>query len=230
MLRDNGFDPALVQLAAESDGEGLAKTLATRPEVAIIDYTGGPGFGGWLFLEGAACGKLVYTEKSGVNSIVVDSTDNVRGLLGNLAFSLILYSGQMCTTPQNIYLPREGIETDEGHVSFEGLRRPARRSADDKLTGEDAKAVEILGAIVNDDVRSLGASGDLPGLSARLGGTVVLDTRKVTHASYPDAVVRAPGLIALEVTNGAAYSQECSWARDVPDRYDSTAQSLERMR
>jgi len=47
VLRDNGFDPALVQLAAESDGEGLAKTLAARPEVAIIDYTGGPGFGGW---------------------------------------------------------------------------------------------------------------------------------------------------------------------------------------
>ena len=48
MLEDNGFDPALVQLAAEADGEGLAKTLAERPEVAIIDYTGGPGFGGWL--------------------------------------------------------------------------------------------------------------------------------------------------------------------------------------
>ena len=38
--------PALVQLAAEDDGEGLAKTLAERPEIAIIDYTGGPAFGG----------------------------------------------------------------------------------------------------------------------------------------------------------------------------------------
>ena len=53
-LRDNGFDPQLVQLAPEADGEGLAKTLAERDEVKIVDYTGGPGFGGWLEREGAA--------------------------------------------------------------------------------------------------------------------------------------------------------------------------------
>ena len=227
VLRDNGFAPALVQLAAESDGEGLAKTLAQRPEVAIIDYTGGPGFGGWLEREGAAAGKLVYTEKSGVNSIVVDSTDNLRGVMGNLAFSLSLYSGQMCTTPQNIYVPRDGIETDEGHLSFEGFGAKLG-GALTKLNGDDAKAVEILGAIVNDDVRS--RATDLPGLAARLGGTVVLDARKVTHPSYPDAVVRAPGLVALDVTNDAAYTQECFGPVTFLIATDSTGQSLERMR
>ena len=227
VLRDNGFDPALVQLAPESDGEGLAKTLATRPEVAIIDYTGGPGFGGWLEREGAAAGKLVYTEKSGVNSIVVDSTDNLRGVMGNLAFSLSLYSGQMCTTPQNIYVPRDGIETDEGHLSFEGFGAKLG-GALTKLNGDDAKAVEILGAIVNDEVRS--RATDLPGLAVRLGGTVVLDARKVTHPSYPDAVVRAPGLVALDVANHAAYTQECFGPVTFLIATDSTAQSLERMR
>ena len=48
VLTENGFGAALVQLAAENDGDGLAKTLAERPEVAIIDYTGGPFFGAWL--------------------------------------------------------------------------------------------------------------------------------------------------------------------------------------
>ena len=38
------------------------------------------------------------------NSVVVDSTDNLRGVLGNLAFSFTLYTGQMCTTPQNVYI------------------------------------------------------------------------------------------------------------------------------
>ena len=75
VLEEAGFDPALVQLAAESDGQGLAKTLAEREEIAIIDYTGGPSFGGWLEQQGAAAGKLVYTEKAGINTIVVDSTD-----------------------------------------------------------------------------------------------------------------------------------------------------------
>jgi phenylacetic acid degradation protein paaN len=227
VLRDHGFDPALVQLAPESDGEGLAKTLAERPEVAIIDYTGGPGFGGWLEREGAAAGKLVYTEKSGVNSVVVDSTDNLRGVMGNLAFSLSLYSGQMCTTPQNIYVPRSGIETDEGHLSFEDFGAKLS-GALTRVNGDDAKAVEILGAIVNDDVRSRAI--DLPGLAARLGGTVVLDTRKVKHPSYPDAEVRAPGLVALDVANDAAYSQECFGPVTFLIATDSTAQSLERMR
>jgi len=227
VLRDNGFDPALVQLAPESDGEGLAKPLAERPEVAIIDYTGGPVFGGWLEREGAAAGKLVYTEKSGVNSIVVDSTDNLRGVMGNLAFSLSLYSGQMCTTPQNIYVPRDGIDTDEGHLSFDDFGAKLA-GALTKFTGDDAKAVEILGAIVNDDVRS--RATDLPGLADRLGGTVVLDTRKVTHPSYPDAVVRAPGLVALDVANEAAYSKECFGPVTFLIATESTAQSLERMR
>jgi phenylacetic acid degradation protein paaN len=227
VLRDNGFDPALVQLAAESDGEGLAKTLALRPEVASIDYTGGPEFGGWLEREGAAAGKLVYTEKSGVNSIVVDSTDNLRGVIGNLAFSLSLYSGQMCTTPQNIYVPRDGIETDEGHLSFQDFGAKLGEALT-KLTGEDARAVELLGAIVNDDVRA--RARDLTGLAARLGGKVVLDSRRVTHPSYPDAVVRAPGLVALDVADEAAYGQECFGPVSFLIATDSTAQSLERMR
>ncbi|WP_460460127.1 aldehyde dehydrogenase family protein, partial [Angustibacter peucedani] len=86
-LRDSGFDPDLVTLAPEADGEGLAKTLALHPLVKVIDYTGGPTFGHWLETEAAAAGKAVYTEKAGVNTVVVDSIGDLRGALGNLAFS-----------------------------------------------------------------------------------------------------------------------------------------------
>jgi phenylacetic acid degradation protein paaN len=161
-----------------------------------------------------------------VNSIVMDSTDNLRGLLGNLAFSLSLYSGQMCTTPQNIYIPRNGIETDQGHLSFEDFGAKLAWALTE-LTGEDAKAVEILGAIVNDEVGS--RANDLPGLAARLGGTVVLDTRKVTHPSYPDAMVRTPGLVALGAANEAAYAQECFGPITFLIATESTANSLEAM-
>jgi phenylacetic acid degradation protein paaN len=206
VLSEAGFSPDLVQLAPEADGEGLAKVLAERDEVAIVDYTGGPGFGRWLEENGAARGQLVYTEKAGVNTVVVDSTDNLRGVLGNLAFSLTLYSGQMCTTPQNVYVPRGGIETDEGHVSFEdfGARLAA---AIGKLTGDDARAVELLGATVNDGVRA-NATG-LPALAEEAGGTVVLDSRPVSHPAYPDAVVRAPGLVSLDASREDVYTQEC---------------------
>src|SRR6185436_3491245 len=97
-----------------------------------------------------------------------------------------------------------------------------------KLTGDDARAVEILGALVNADVRARAV--DLPGLAARLGGTVVLDARKVAHASYPDAVVRAPGLVAVDVADDAAYGQECFGPVTFLIATDSTAQSLERLR
>ena len=206
VLRDAGFDPALVQLAAEADGEGLAKTLAERDEVRIIDYTGGPGFGAWLEENGAARGQLVYTEKAGVNSIVVDSTDNLRGVLGNLAFSLTLYSGQMCTTPQNIYVPREGVETDEGHLSFEEFGQRLA-GAVQRLTSDDAKAVELLGATVNEGVR--GNASGLAALAQEAGGTVVLDSREVSHPAYPEAVVRAPGLVAVDASREDVYTQEC---------------------
>lgn len=227
VLAEAGFDRALVQLAAESDGEGLAKTLAQLPEVAIIDFTGGPTFGGWLEREGAALGKLVYTEKAGVNTIVVDSTDNLRGVLGNLAFSLSLYSGQMCTAPQNVYVPRDGVDTDDGHLTFEefGSRLAAAMTA---FSSDDAKAVEVLGAMVNDDVRA--RATDLPALAARLGGEVVLDTRAITHPTYPDAVVRTPGLVSVDVTNDTAYTQECFGPVSFLISTDSTAQSLARLR
>lgn len=227
VLRDAGFDPALVQLAAEADGEGLAKTLAERDEVRIIDYTGGPGFGAWLEENGAARGQLVYTEKAGVNTVVVDSTDNLRGALGNLAFSLTLYSGQMCTTPQNIYVPRVGIDTDEGHLSFEefGARLGAAVS---KLTGDDARAVELLGATVNEGVRA-NARG-LAALAEEAGGTVVLDSRSVSHPAYPDAVVQAPGLVALDTSREDVYTQECFGPVTFLIGTNSTEQSLAQFR
>ncbi len=225
VLRDNGFDPALVQLAPEADGEGLAKTLAERPEVAIIDYTGGPRFGEWLEREAASRGALVYTEKAGVNTVVVDSVDDLRGTLGNLAFSLALYSGQMCTTPQNVYVPGDGVETDEGHLSFgefgERLAGAIRR-----LTDDDAKAVELLGATVNEQVRTNAAQ--LGELALRGGGEIVLEPREVTHPAYPDAVVRAPGLLALDASAEEVYTTECFGPVTFLIRTSSTRQSLSR--
>ena len=210
VLAGAGFDKALVQLAAEGapvEGrDGLAKTLALHPAVRIIDYTGGPGFGGWLEREAGAAGKLVYTEKAGLNTVVIDSTDNLKGVLGNLAFSFSLYSGQMCTAPQNVYVPADGISTDEGELTYEQFAEKLA-GAISAFNADDARAVEILGATVNPDVRS--RATDVPGLADRLGGEVLLDARPITHPTYPDAVVRVPALIGVDAANAPAYSQEC---------------------
>jgi phenylacetic acid degradation protein paaN len=226
-LRDSGFDPNLVTLAPESDDERLAKTLALDPRVAIIDYTGGPTFGRWLEQEAGRLGKAVYTEKSGVNTIVLDSTDDLKGALGNLAFSFTLYSGQMCTTPQNVYVPRDGIETDDGHLSFDEVAQHIA-GAVQRLTADDAKAVELLGATVNPAVRDRASS--LAAFASSGGGRVVLDSRAVVHPAYPDAVVRTPGLVTVDASARDTYTQECFGPVAILVATDSTDESLQLFR
>ncbi|RVX43195.1 phenylacetic acid degradation protein paaN [Nonomuraea polychroma] len=197
VLAEAGFDPALVSLAAE-EGRGLAKTLATHPDVRIVDFTGSTEFGDWL--EQNARQALVHTEKAGVNTVVVDSTDSWRGMLGNLAFSLSLYSGQMCTAPQNILVPAGGIDTDEGHKGFEEVAS-GLAAAVGKLLGDDARAVELTGAIVNPDV--LARVESAPSL-----GDVVLPSRAVRHPSFPDAVIRTPVIVRVDPSASDVYGRE----------------------
>jgi phenylacetic acid degradation protein paaN len=198
VLAEAGFDANLIQLAAEESGEALASTLATRPEVRIIDFTGSTAYGRWL--EDNARQALVYTEKAGVNTVIVDSTDDFAGMCRNLAFSLSLYSGQMCTTPQDILVPRDGIETEAGHRSFDEVAQGIA-GAVGKLTSDPARAVELTGAIVNQDVLSRIES-------ARGTGEVLLDSRSLDHPAFPDAVVRTPLLLAVD---GAAKAIEGEW-------------------
>ena len=162
VLAEAGFDPNLVTLAAEDPADRLAATLATRPEVKLIDFTGGNAFGDWL--EENARQAVVFTEKAGVNTVVVDSTSDFRAMCQNLAFSFALYSGQMCTAPQNVYVPADGIETDDGRKTVAEVGAGIE-AALDKLLGDDARAVELLGGIVNDGVlerlESAGSKGDV---------------------------------------------------------------------
>ena len=72
--------------AADEVPAPIAKDLALRKEIALIDYTGGPGFAEWL--EKNATHATLFAEKAGVNTVVIDSTADAKGMLQNLAFSL----------------------------------------------------------------------------------------------------------------------------------------------
>ncbi|MCE7080621.1 phenylacetic acid degradation protein PaaN [Streptomyces sp. ST2-7A] len=222
-LAEAGFDPNLVALAAEGDGEGIAKDLALRPEVRIIDYTGSASFGEWL--EGNALQAQVYTEKAGVNTVVIDSTDSYRAMLGNLAFSLSLYSGQMCTTPQNLLIPRDGIDTDEGRKTF-GEVTADLAAAVDKLLGDDARAAAVLGAVVNPQV--LERVERAPG-----HGETVLASRSVPHAEHADATIRTPVTVALDGSSSEAeevHQSECFGPVSFAVATGSTADSIALLR
>ena len=220
VLAEAGLDPDLVQLATEAPGEGLAKTLALRPEVRLIDYTGSTEFGDWL--EQNATQALVYTEKAGVNAVVIDSTDDYRGMLANLAFSLSLYSGQMCTTPQNLLVPRDGITADGAHVPVDQLATDLG-SALDGLLGDDARASMLLGAIVN--------AGVLERLEAAPShGDLVVASRAVKNAEFPEAEVRTPAVVRVDAADREAYGSECFGPVAFLVTTDSTEQSLDLLR
>jgi phenylacetic acid degradation protein paaN len=199
VLAEAGFSPNLVTLVAEEQGGTVAADLALRPEVKIVDFTGSTAFGQWL--EDNARQAAVYTEKAGVNMVLVESTDDYRGLLANLAFSLCLYSGQMCTTPQDLLVPATGVTTPDG------VRTVAEFAADlgeavAALLGPDAQAVELLGAVVNDGVLSRVSSA--PSL-----GEVVVPSRTLTHPAYPDARIRTPVVVQVSADQPDVWGSEC---------------------
>jgi phenylacetic acid degradation protein paaN len=216
VLIDAGFDPHLVTLAAEDPVVGLAKVLALRPEIKLVDFTGSNAFGEWL--EANARQALVFTEKAGVNTVVVDSTDDFKGMCQNLAFSFSLYTGQMCTAPQNVFLPAGGIETDEGHKSVAEVAAGID-AALGKLLGDDARAVELLGGVVNEGV--LSRLGEAPSR-----GKVLVESRAVKHPAYGEAVVRTPTLIGLTAADAAIYEEECFGPVAYLIETDDTAESI----
>jgi phenylacetic acid degradation protein paaN len=220
VLADAGFDPNLVCLAVAPPEAHLASTLATRPEVRIIDYTGSTAYGEWL--EANARQAAVFTEKAGVNSIVIDSTHDLAGMARNIAFSLSLYSGQMCTAPQNLLVPRDGITADGKRVALAEVEQ-AIAGAVDELLADPPKAVEVVGAIVNDDV--LRRTDE----AATIGRTIVA-SRAIDHRQFPDAVVRTPALIGLDAADpkaDAIFSKEWFGPVAFVVATDSTEQSIE---
>jgi phenylacetic acid degradation protein paaN len=198
VLEEAGFDPNVVTLVTHEADDGVPQTLAKRPEVRLIDFTGSSSNGEWL--EREARQALVYTEKAGVNPIVIDSTGDLGGMIRNIAISLSLYSGQMCTAPQNIYIPKDGIDIPEGHLSFDQVAT-ALGEAISKLLGDPVRAVELLGAIQNASVLNRLEQ-------AREFGKIILDRQPISHPQFPEATIRTPLLLQVEATEESKFMQE----------------------
>lgn len=193
-----GFPANVVQLAPDTLENPITKQLAEHPDVKLIDYTGGSAFGDYL--EGLH-GKITFTEKAGVNSVILESAADIDAVAGNIAFSASLYSGQMCTAPQNIFVSKDGIDTAAGHLSF------------DEVVAKIANAVRglvenpkmgpfTLGAIQNDlTVNRAEAAKD--------GVTLALDSIAITHPEFPEARMKSPMVLVVDAANAEKWRKEC---------------------
>ena len=197
VLREAGFDPAVIQLAVDTPQKPLAKELAQLPEIALLDYTGSTEFGDWLEQNSKA---LVYTEKAGVNSVVIDSTGDLKGMMRNLSMSLALYSGQMCTTPQNLFVPKDGITAGGERLSFDEVVAALVKGIDG-LLGDPERAAGVLGAIATDGtLQRIDEENAKPG--------VVRKSEALANPEFPGARVRSPLLAVVDAADRDRYDRE----------------------
>ena len=193
LLAEEGFPRDVVLLAADSPEAPITKELVRHPAVQIVDYTGSNTFGAWL--RANTGDALLYTEEAGVNSVVIGGTSDFGAMCANLAFSLALYSGQMCTAPQDIFVPRDGIHTDEGNKSFDEVAAGIA-AAVDALLADPARSAGVAGAIAN--------PATLDRIAAARGlGRIVRDS-----APLPEGRSATPLIVAVDATDEAAYGEE----------------------
>lgn len=217
VLAGNGLDPLICQLAVDPDDGLIAKELAGHPAVKLIDYTGSTAFGNYLE---SLPGKTVFTEKAGVNSVILDSMPDLDKVVQNLAFSLCLYSGQMCTAPQNLFVPATGVRVGDTQVPYETVVEKLKEAVSG-LINNKAVAPHILGAIQNPaTVERVKAMEQLP-------GQPVLTTCEVENPLFAEARICSPVLYEVDASHKEVYGQELFGPIALVIKTQSTDQSIE---
>jgi phenylacetic acid degradation protein paaN len=217
VLAENNLDPNICQLAVDTFDNMITKELAEHPDVKLIDFTGNSAFGNYL--EGLK-GKSVFTEKTGVNSVILDSVADADKVAGNLAFSVTLYSGQMCTAPQNFYIPESGIKTPNGTISFDEF---AQKFVDNinGLVDNPKAGPFVLGAIQNKNTCTRVTDAE------KLPGKVWLKTRSIENPMFKNARINTPVVVEVEASNKDVFSKELFGPIALLIKTKSTEHSIE---
>jgi len=197
VFKENGIDINTVQLAVDTLNNPITKQLAENSTIKLIDYTGGSVFGNYI----ESLPKVTFTEKAGVNSVIIDSVIDIKAVMQNIAFAVSLYSGQMCTAPQNIFISKDGIKTKDGIVSFDDALKILCECISDLVNNPKAGA-PTLGAIQSDI--TLKRIED----SKNLGGKVVLESKAISNDEFPDARIASPTVIVFNRNQNDIYNNE----------------------
>lgn len=196
---NHNLNPNIVQLAIDTLEKPITKELAESKDVVLIDYTGGNAFGDYV----ESLGKTCFTEKAGINSVIIDSVNNIDAVAQNIAFSISLYSGQMCTAPQNIYIPSNGVASPDGPLSFEVVKDKIEQALSG-LMGNPKAAAPTLGAIQN-DATSNRVKQTLQSNSA----TAFTPEVNVVNAEFESARIQVPSVITVDAAQHDTYLKEC---------------------
>ncbi len=202
VLAAAGFSPDLVTLCLDSVEAPVGKLLVKHPQAAIIDFTGSARFGAWV--EANAHPALCYSETSGVNTVVVESVDQLEPVLKSLATTMSLFSAQMCTSPQNVYVPRDGVRHAEGRIDADEFgARLAQAIA--SIAADPKRAAPIMAAIQSSSTPAL---IDQMADEGSRRGRVLQQSASYAHPDFPSARTRTPLLIGVEAGAKDLYGEE----------------------
>ncbi len=202
VLAEAGFEANLVTMLTDSSAEPIGKVLVKHPRTALIDFTGSARFGRWV--EENAHPALAFTETSGVNTVVIESAEDLDAALRTLATTMCMFSAQMCTSPQNVYLPRSGVRTPQGTVPMDEVAQRLARAID--AVGSDPRRAGMILATIQAP-STLALLAQLREEGARLG-QVLLEPRAYTHPEFPGARTSTPLLIQTDPSQRALYGEE----------------------
>jgi phenylacetic acid degradation protein paaN len=198
VLAQQNLDPHICQLAPDTFEKLITRELAEHPSVKLIDFTGNAAFGNYLE---SLPGKITFTEKTGVNCVLLHSAEDVDKVAANLAFSVSLYSGQMCTAPQNFFIPENGIETPGGPVSFETFAEKFVAQINSLVDNPKAGPF-VLGAIQNRRTCDRIAEAE------KLPGKIWLKSRSISHPQFSKARTATPLVLEVDAAQMDIFSKE----------------------
>jgi phenylacetic acid degradation protein paaN len=216
VLIENNLDPNICQLGVDTFDAMITKELAEHRDVKVIDFTGNSVFGSYLE---ALPGKAVFTEKTGVNSVIIDSVVDADKVAANLAFSLSLYSGQMCTAPQNFYIPEGGINTPNGQLSFDEFAKKITDNINSLVDNPKAGPF-VLGAVQSKATHKRVTDID------KMGSKILLASRTFENPMFKNARVATPALLEVDATKKEVFSKELFGPIALLIKTKNTSQSI----
>ena len=185
VLAEFGFDPNLMTLAVDALTDTVSQTLVDDSRVQIIDFTGSPRYGGYL--ERTVVGKQLFTETAGVNTVVIESVADLNAVARAVARSSCLFSAQMCTSPQVIYIAPDLFEPMSAAI-VEQI---------DAIASDPAQAAGIMGAIQGEV--SLTVVAEARAAVTDLAGVRTLrEAAPYAHPQFPAARTLTPLVIAVD--------------------------------
>ncbi len=215
-LNESGYDPCVIQLAADVSSDLITKKFTESPEINLIDYTGSTAFGNYVE---SLPNKTVFTEKAGVNSVILDSVNDLESVMQNLAFSVSLYSGQMCTAPQNFFIPESGVKGKDKNYSYEEVAAKLKEAILG-ITTNPKMGAGVFGSVQNEVTLTRAQN------AGTLGANVLLETSSVKNEEFNSARATSPVLLEVKSDAHHIYERELFGPIAIAIKTKDTAESV----